>query len=159
MRAILSLAAGLLAAAAAHGQYYGTPAPYSPPPPSIGEAPAWLKYTSPRCAALHDSIRTGPARGLSGQTINAARKEYDRECRDDERDAMQQLGREQQDKRAQKTAEKQVQVMTAERARQHEQQCGEAKRILKIKKARTDLSDGEKADLKRFEDNYIARCS
>jgi hypothetical protein len=29
---------------------------------------------------------------------------------------------------------------------------------LATKKARTDLSDGEKVDLKRFEDNYLQRC-
>jgi hypothetical protein len=40
-----------------------------------------------------------------------------------------------------------------------EQQCGESKRILVTKKARTDLNDGEKADLQRFEVNYRARCT
>ena len=158
MKAITMLAAGLVGAGMAQAQYYPRPG-YTPMPPSIGEAPAWLQYTSPRCASLHDSIRTGPARGLSPQTQAAARKEYDRECREEESQAMQQLARLQQDKRAQKVAEQKAQVASVERTKQQEQQCGEAKRILKMKKARTDLTDGEKADLKRFEDNYIARCS
>lgn len=158
MRATILLAMGLAAAGLAHAQYYGRPG-YTPTPPSIGEAPVWLRYLSPRCASLHDSIRTGPARGLTSQTLSAARKEYDRECREDEMEAMQQMRREQQDKRSQKVAEQKAQVAMQERSKQQEAQCGEAKRILKNKKARTDLTEGEKADLKRFEDNYLARCS
>ena len=46
-----------------------------------------------------------------------------------------------------------------ERASIRAQQCGESKRILFSKRARTDLTDGEKAELKRFEENYLARCS
>ena len=39
-----------------------------------------------------------------------------------------------------------------------EQQCAESRRILLAKRARTDLSQGEKDDLARFETNYRARC-
>ncbi|HEX7892182.1 MAG TPA: hypothetical protein VF522_22725 [Ramlibacter sp.] len=156
MRAAFAAAAALLAAGGVQAQYYSQSAPYIP---SVGEAPLYLKYMSPRCAALHDSIRTGPARGLSSQTISAARKEYERDCSEDERDARSQLSKDQQEGRAQKRAEQQAQAKAVERTKQQEQQCGESKRILKLKKARTDLTDGEKGDLKRFEENYLARCS
>ena len=52
------------------------------------------------------------------------------------------------------TAEKQER----DRASMREQQCGESKRILLSKRARTDLTEGEKAELRRFEDNYRSRC-
>jgi hypothetical protein len=154
MKAFYSLCAAMLALGTAQAQQYR----YSYTP-SIGEAPPYLKFMSPRCAALHDSIRTGPARGLSSQTLATARKDYSRDCREDESEAQQQLSREQQDKRSQLLAQKQGEARAIERTRQQEQQCGEAKRILKNKKARTDLNDGEKADLKRFEDNYLALCT
>ena len=38
------------------------------------------------------------------------------------------------------------------------QQCAESRRILATKKARTDLTEGERNDLRRFEENFIARC-
>jgi hypothetical protein len=56
-------------------------------------------------------------------------------------------------------AERQAEAKAMERTRLQEQQCGESKRILAVKRARTDLSAGEKADLQRFEENYKARCS
>ncbi len=39
-----------------------------------------------------------------------------------------------------------------------EQQCGESKRILYTKRARTDLTEGGKSELRRFEENYRSRC-
>jgi hypothetical protein len=157
MRALYCLCAGLLAVASVHAQYRY--APPTPAIPSIGEAPAYLKYMGARCAALHDSIRTGPARGLSYETQSRARKDYLNDCREDEQEAQQALLRDQQDKKTQQRNEKQAQNQVQERVRMQGEQCGEAKRILKLKKARTDLSEGEKADLRRFEENYIARCS
>ena len=38
------------------------------------------------------------------------------------------------------------------------QQCDESKRIIFVKEKRPDLTDGEKADLQRFEENAKARC-
>jgi hypothetical protein len=152
MRGSFWFCAALLVTGAGHAQQYRSV-------PSLGEAPPYLKHMSPRCASLHDSIRTGPARGLTYQTLATARRDYDRDCREDEREAMQQLVREQQDKRAEVLAQRQGETKAMERTRAQEQLCGESKRILKMKKARTDLNDGEKADLRRFEENYLARCS
>ena len=36
--------------------------------------------------------------------------------------------------------------------------CGESKRMLESKRARTDLAEGETAELQRFETSYKARC-
>ncbi|MGM8960741.1 hypothetical protein ACTFEL_02140, partial [Campylobacter jejuni] len=38
-----------------------------------------------------------------------------------------------------------------EQQRRHAEQCAESRRILAAKRARTDLTDGEKNDLQRFE--------
>jgi hypothetical protein len=154
MKAISLVCAALLTAGAVHAQRNRST--YTP---SIGEAPAHLKYMSPRCAALHDSIRTGPARGLNSDSMSAARKDYSRDCRENEGEAQQQLSRERQDKRTQVLTQKQGEAKAMERTRQQEQLCGESKRILKNKNARTDLNDGEKAELKRFQEGYLARCS
>ncbi|MDQ6880790.1 MAG: hypothetical protein M3150_01695 [Pseudomonadota bacterium] len=44
-----------------------------------------------------------------------------------------------------------------DRAALRQEQCGESKRILVTKRARTDLNEGEKAELKRFEENFRSR--
>lgn len=142
--------------------YYGPTEPerprYTPPPPSIGEAPAHLKYMSPRCASLHDAKRTARARGLTGDTISEMQRNYQAECGENEREAYAMLYQERGDQARAKFADKQAQVQAKERTALQQQQCGESKRILVTKRQRTDLTEGEKAELKRFEDNYRERC-
>jgi hypothetical protein len=142
--------------------YHGpvTPQPrYEPQTPRVTEAPSTLSYLSPRCASLSDAIRTAPSRGLKYDTIRQLQQEYSRECSEDESEARSRLS---QERRDQKQQQKEAMALTKaeqERASIRAQQCGESKRILVTKRARTDLTDGEKADLKRFEENYLARCS
>lgn len=38
-------------------------------------------------------------------------------------------------------------------------QCRESMRIIRTKRGRQNLTEGEKADLQRFEDNIRARCT
>ena len=142
--------------------YYGpqeTPQRYQPTPPSVGEAPDYISYMSPYCAGLHDALRTAAARGLVHTTVAEMRKNYQRECAENEGEARQKFSRERGEKRQVARIEQDAQNRAVERTKLQEQQCGESKRILVTKKARTDLNEGEKADLQRFEANYRARCS
>jgi len=132
---------------------------YQPPPPSIGEAPQHLKYMSPRCASLHDAMRTARARGLTGDTISEMRRNYQGECGENEREAYTMLSQERGDQYQAKRADQQAERQAKERTALQQQQCGESKRILITKRARTDLNEGEKAELQRFEQNYRERCS
>jgi len=142
--------------------YYGpasnSSSSYEPTIPKVDQAPATLKYLSPRCASLNDAIRTAPARGLKHDVIKQMRKEYDDECSESERQADAQLSKDRKDKTKQISDATQAERADKERAALREQQCGESKRILFAKRARTDLTEGEKADLRRFEDNYRSRC-
>jgi hypothetical protein len=141
--------------------YYG-PAPsmptYTPPMPRAGEAPGHLRYMSARCSSLHDAIRTGPARGLKSDTLSTMQRDYQRECGEEESEARNQFYRDQREQRQQKVAERQSQAQAVERTKQQQAQCDESRRILVMKQRRTDLNEGERADLKRFEENFRARC-
>ena len=142
--------------------YYGpiTNQPsYDAPTQKLAQAPSNLTYLSARCASLNDAIRTGPARGLKYDTLNQMNKEYSRECAENESDANAQMSRERVDQRQQLNDVKVNTKLEKERATQHEQQCGESKRILLTKRARTDLNEGEKSELRRFEENFRSRCS
>ena len=86
------------------------------------------------------------------------RKEYNDECSESERQANAQVSLDRNDKSKQMNDARQAEKLDKERAAIREQQCGESKRILFAKRARTDLTEGEKADLRRFEDNYRSRC-
>lgn len=131
---------------------------YEAPIPKVGQAPAHLKYLSPRCASLNDAIRTAPARGLKYDTIGQMRNEYSRECSESENEASAQMSQERGEKKQQTNEVKKAEKLDKERASLREQQCGESKRILYSKRARTDLTEGEKAELRRFEENYHSRC-
>lgn len=131
---------------------------YQPPPPSIGAAPQHLKYMSPRCSSLHDAMRTARARGLTGDTISEMQRNYYAECGEDESAARSMLSQERGEKFKAQLEGRQAEMKARERTALEQQQCGESKRILVTKRQRTDLNEGEKAELKRFEDNYRERC-
>jgi hypothetical protein len=131
---------------------------YQSRPPSVGEAPAQLKYMSPRCSALNDALRTATARGLNYDTISKMRKDYQSECGEDEREASGRLAEEMRDRSMQKRQDKLSDDRERQRTAMQQEQCGESRRILIAKRARTDLTEGQKDDLQRFEANYRARC-
>jgi len=125
----------------------------------VPDAPAHLKYMSPRCSTLNEALRTASARGLHYDTVRQIRRDYQAECADDEREAYAKLSQEMRDKSVQKSEAKAGEVRERERTALQQEQCNESKRILRAKRARTDLTEGEKADLDRFEANFKSRCS
>jgi hypothetical protein len=124
----------------------------------VGQAPAHLKYLSPRCASLNDAIRTAATRGLKYDTVSQMQREYSQECAENEAEAYTKLSQERRDSKERVVEAKRAESLNKERTLIQEQQCGESKRILYSKRARKDLTDGEKADLQRFEENYRSRC-
>jgi hypothetical protein len=132
---------------------------YTPPPPSIGEAPEYITYMSPRCSALNDALRTASARGLDSRTQGEMRRNYQRECAEDESDARSRWAHERGEKKQMARSEAESAKRAQERTKLQQEQCEESKRILVTKRRRTDLTEGEKTELQRFEANYKARCS
>jgi hypothetical protein len=114
---------------------------------------------SPRCSSLHDALRTASARGLDSRTQSEMRRNYQRECADDESEARAKWSRERGEKKQLARTEEESARRAQERTKVQQEQCGEFKRILVTKRQRTDLTEGEKADLQRFEANYKARCT
>ena len=141
--------------------YYGpTETPhYTPTPPGVGQAPEYITYMSARCASLHDAMRTANARGLDYRTQNEMRQNYTRECAEDEAEARNRWYRDRGEKKQMARSEEEAARRNQERTKQQQEQCGESKRILVTKRQRTDLTEGEKAELQRFEANYKARCT
>jgi hypothetical protein len=135
------------------------PRAYQAPIPSIGEAPEYITYMSPRCSALHDALRTAAARGLDPRTQSEMRRNYQRECAEDESEARNKWSQERGEKKQMARREADAAKREQERSKMLQDQCGESKRILITKRQRTDLTEGEKAELVRFEANYKARCS
>lgn len=86
------------------------------------------------------------------------RKDYHAECAEDESEARGRLSEELRDKSNQKREARLSEARERDRSALHQEQCGESKRILVTKRARTDLTEGEKAELQRFEVNYKSRC-
>ncbi|MBX3658264.1 MAG: hypothetical protein KF740_07525 [Ramlibacter sp.] len=141
--------------------YYG-PVPEQPVRrsyvPRVSDAPEYVSLMSPRCSSLHDAIRTAPARGLSSDTQQDLRKEYRQECRDDEREAMQELSRRRKEKRQEADQASAAAKREANWSKSQQEMCGELKRVLKTKRARTDLNEGEQRDLERSTEAYHRRC-
>ncbi|MDY0105397.1 MAG: hypothetical protein RBS27_01885 [Giesbergeria sp.] len=126
------------------------------------EAPAHHQYMSERCRSLDDNIRSAYSRRIAADVVAGMRREYERDCREQERDAYSQSASERRSRDKERREAEQSAQLTAQVAREQEervlQQCAESRRILATKKARTDLTAGERNDLRRFEENFIARC-
>ena len=172
--ALLALSlSGAFAAAPASAQYYGRG--YTPPP----EEPPHVQAMGGRCRDLYNALR---ARTLpsSHEVVEGMRREYRRDCEeeeqdarqryndqrndarraryDDRRDARRQADAQYKEQRAGVLASRQETEIGRQQHAEQSAQCAESYRILAAKKARTDLSAGEMNDLRRFEDNVAARC-
>lgn len=147
----------LLAAFAgeAFAQRYSSGSSYQRPP----DPPEHYSFLSGDCRSLNDALRTASSRGLSYESVNNLNREWNQRCQEDDRDARRRFYEQQRDGRLARANEKRVEATVAQQSAAKKQQCDEMLRILGNKRKRTDLTDGEKADLQRFETNYRERCS
>jgi hypothetical protein len=126
------------------------------------DVPDHYSYMSGRCRALDENLRNAYSRKIAPDVVQGMRNEYRRDCSQAEREASNRMY---EDRRAgdreRRDEEKSAQV-AAQSAREMDarqaQQCAESQRILNAKRARTDLTEGERGDLKRFEEAFLARC-
>ena len=129
------------------------PRSYAPAPSrrssAMREVPEYESYMSGRCRTLQN-------------VIAGMQREYRRDCSDEESDAASRYYRERREARSQRRTERereeQAQLAQEEQESRKALQCAESKRILAAKRARTDLTPGERNDLRRFETNVITRC-
>ena len=126
------------------------------------DVPEHHRYMSGRCRAVDESLRTASQRNTPPDVVAQLRREYQQDCREEESQALSRISRERreaaQQQRESARQEQQAQQLTREQEARRAEQCAESRRILATKKARTDLTPGEQADLRRFEDNVAARC-
>jgi len=126
------------------------------------DVPDHYSYMSGRCRALDENIRNAYSRKIAPDVVQGMRNEYRRDCAQEERDASDRFYQERRAGDRQRREEEKSAQMAAQSAREMDarqaQQCAESQRILNNKRARTDLTEGERADLKRFEEAFLARC-
>jgi hypothetical protein len=126
------------------------------------EEPEHYQYMTARCRSLDSGIRSAYSRGIKPDVVEGMRREYKRDCREQEQDAYSQLSNERREVKKQRREEEQSAQLVGQSQREQEQrfaeQCAESRRIIAAKRARTDLSAGERNELSRFEDAFLARC-
>lgn len=129
---------------------------------SFPEMPEHHQYLSARCRALDENIRSAHRRSIKPDVVEGMRREYRRDCREEEQDAYSRLSSERREREKQRREDEKSSQLAAqaskEQQQRHAQQCAESRRILSNKQARTDLTDGEKNDLRRFEAAFLERC-
>ncbi|MGM9425123.1 hypothetical protein [Hydrogenophaga sp. MI9] len=147
-------------------RYFG---PVAQPPVSnrpiqrVERAGEELKYLSPRCQTMKEGIRTAPNRGLSASTVQELRQNFERDCADEN---MQAINKARNDQYAQKSqqreasAEEQQREMLAKADQDRvRQQCSEMRLSIQNRKQRPNPTEGELKDLERFEQRFQERCS
>ncbi|CAN7143345.1 hypothetical protein LJR118_000013 [Acidovorax sp. LjRoot118] len=126
------------------------------------DVPDHYSYMSGRCRSLDENIRNAYSRKIAPDVVQGMQREYRRDCSEEERDASRRMYDERRSGDRQRRDEEQSAQAAADAARQQDarqvQQCAESQRILNVKRARTDLTEGERGDLKRFEEAFLARC-
>jgi nickel-dependent lactate racemase len=108
---------------------------------------------------MNDAVRTSAARGLGNQAAQELRRNYQYECGAEEKFARQQMAGGQASQRRADYEQRKAQVSSEMQSQAATDQCRESMRIIKTKRNRPNLTEGEKADLQRFEDNIRARCT
>jgi hypothetical protein len=131
--------------------------------PKARPAPAELKYMSPECSSLSEGIRTGPSRGIKYDVIAQLQRDFEEKCRDNHSEALKTLQTEKKEKKQEEVASKQsAQKAVAQTKEEQDRrlvQCAEMRKALANRRAKTDLTDGQKNDLIVFEERYQNRCS
>ena len=136
-----------------------TPTPSYRPQTTTAPPPDFLPYLSARCSSMNDAVRTSTARGLGYQAAQELRRNYQHECGAEENLARQQMYGNQQSQRRADYEQRKATVTSEMQSQAATDQCRESMRIIKSKRARPNLTEGEKAELQRFEDNIRARCT
>ena len=130
--------------------------------PQVERAGEEQAYMSPKCATLQEGIRTAPNRGLSSATIRELRQTFDRECRDDRRNALRALRKDQREQEKQAENEQELAMQQKLRSQEDEdrfrRQCAEMRLAIHRRKQRANPTEGELRDLQLFEDRYQSRC-
>lgn len=132
------------------------------PPPKVERAGDEINYMSAKCASMQDGIRTGPARGLSRETIAEARRTFELECGSERQRASRQMQddkreKEQQAEREQELAQQRKFESSAAEER-FRNQCAEMRMSIRSRKQRANPTEGELRDLALFESRYEDRC-
>ena len=130
------------------------------------EAPEHYRFLSGRCRSLDENLQGAYGRGIKADVIEGMRREYRRDCQEDEQEARSRISEERRGRDAQRREHEKSSKLAAlasqeqqEQQARQTQQCAESRRILANKRARTDLTDGEKNDLRRFEATFAERCN
>lgn len=118
-----------------------------------------LSLLSPECARLAEAIRTGSSRGVRYDVVSELQREYSAKCLEEESEARRLWSERQARERDQRMAALRAESAQRERDALKTQQCEEQSRILRGRRARAaSMSDGERADLARFEQVFRERC-
>lgn len=127
------------------------------------ETPEHHQYLSGRCRALDENIRSAYGGGIKPDVVEGMRREYRRDCREEEQDAYSRMSSERRSRESLRKEQEKAVALAAQADKEQEarraQQCAESRRILANKRARTDLTEGEMNDLRRFEEAFLQRCT
>jgi len=132
------------------------------PPPTMDRAGEEIGYMSAKCATMQDGIRTGPARGLSHDTLREAQRTFERECSNERQQASRQAW---DDKRERQMEAEREQEMAQQRKfesaaaeERYRNQCAEMRISIRNRKQRSNPTEGELRDLALFESRFEERC-
>ncbi|MFC7434183.1 hypothetical protein ACFQNJ_06625 [Hydrogenophaga bisanensis] len=135
---------------------------YQPPVQRIERAGDELGYMSPKCATLQEGIRTAPNRGLSSATVRELRLTFERECSDEQSNALRAARQGQRAQEELREQEREMALQQKQRSQEdidrYRQQCAEMRLSIHRRKQRPNPTEGELRDLALFEDRYQARC-
>lgn len=132
------------------------------PPPKIERAGEEIGYMSAKCATMQDGIRTGPARGLTQETLREASNTFNRECGDERSRASRQLRADQREKQKEAEHEQEMAQQRQFESRAAEErfrsQCAEMRISIRSRKQRANPTEGDLRDLALFESRFEERC-
>ncbi|MGM9485650.1 hypothetical protein ACS5PN_30965 [Roseateles sp. NT4] len=123
--------------------------------PKMEQAPEYQRYLSQRCAELSEAVRTAPARGVAYATVNDLRREYSRDCSDDEQYARRKASEARRRDRDGQLAMRDDAERSREDAERLREKCIELRDSLRNRRVENET---ERLNKKAAEDAYNASC-
>ncbi|UXH78856.1 hypothetical protein [Roseateles amylovorans] len=126
---------------------------------SVRKPPEYAQYLTSACAQLEEAIRTAPARGVRGDTLQGLNEEFRTRCNEDVQEAQRKFYQKRREQSQQRDDQRQQLAAAQAEQRRQDEHCANMRAVIADKRAAmASLDARQKELLQQMQENYNLRC-